>query len=56
MSKILVVEDEPGIAFGLRERPQTEGYEVVVSRTVPKPSYAPEAGLRPDPAGRHVAR
>jgi len=30
MSRILVVEDEPGIAFALENDLQTEGYEVVV--------------------------
>ncbi len=30
MSKILVVEDEPGIAFALESDLQTEGYEVIV--------------------------
>jgi DNA-binding response OmpR family regulator len=30
MTKILVVEDEPGIAFGLESDLQTEGYEVAV--------------------------
>jgi len=30
MAKILIVEDEPGIAFGLESDLQTEGYEVAV--------------------------
>jgi DNA-binding response OmpR family regulator len=30
MAKILIVEDEPGIAFGLENDLQTEGYEVAV--------------------------
>ena len=30
MTRILVVEDEPGIAFGLESDLQTEGYQVVV--------------------------
>src|SRR5580698_784627 len=30
MVKILVIEDEPGIAFGLESDLQTEGYEVAV--------------------------
>ena len=30
MSRILIVEDEPGIAFALESDMQTEGYEVVV--------------------------
>jgi two-component system alkaline phosphatase synthesis response regulator PhoP len=30
MTKILVIEDEPGIAFGLESDLQTEGYEVAV--------------------------
>jgi two-component system alkaline phosphatase synthesis response regulator PhoP len=30
MPKILIVEDEPGIAFGLESDLQTEGYEVAV--------------------------
>src|ERR1700758_3168189 len=30
MVKILVVEDEPGIAFGLESDLQTEGYDVAV--------------------------
>ncbi len=30
MIKILVIEDEPGIAFGLETDLQTEGYEVTV--------------------------
>jgi DNA-binding response OmpR family regulator len=30
MAKILVIEDEPGIAFGLENDLRTEGYEVVV--------------------------
>jgi two-component system alkaline phosphatase synthesis response regulator PhoP len=32
MVKILIVEDEPGIAFGLESDLQTEGYEVAVVR------------------------
>jgi two-component system alkaline phosphatase synthesis response regulator PhoP len=32
MAKILIVEDEPGIAFGLESDLQTEGYEVAVVR------------------------
>ena len=30
MTKILIVEDEPGIAFGLESDLQTEGYQVAV--------------------------
>ena len=30
MSRILIVEDEPGIAFALENDLQTEGYEVAV--------------------------
>jgi DNA-binding response OmpR family regulator len=32
MAKILIVEDEPGIAFRLESDLQTEGYEVAVVR------------------------
>jgi DNA-binding response OmpR family regulator len=32
MARILVVEDEPGIAFGLETDLQAEGYEVTVAR------------------------
>jgi DNA-binding response OmpR family regulator len=31
MAKILIVEDEPGIAFGLESDLQTEGYEVAIA-------------------------
>jgi DNA-binding response OmpR family regulator len=31
MAKILIVEDEPGIAFGLETDLQTEGYEVAIA-------------------------
>ena len=36
MTRILVVEDEPGIAFGLRADLETEGYAVVVATTGPE--------------------
>ena len=41
MAKILIVEDEPGIAFGLETDLQTEGYEVAVVGDGGKPSAAP---------------
>ncbi|MEX2179059.1 MAG: response regulator transcription factor [Gemmatimonadaceae bacterium] len=48
MTRVLVVEDEPNLALGLRANLEVEGYEVFVSETGEDALARVKSGVRPD--------